>query len=113
MVPTCCDFILATGPIAIAISKKLCFSGMTGVLAPGMTVMVSWKLCPVPHWVWEGLEPESYSVHDGHKAWPQACLTALPLTQLPYILFLKLKIDYLFLFFYFFIILYFEEAIHF
>ena len=95
VVPTCCDFVLATGPMAIATSKKLCFSGMTGVLAPGMTVMVLWKLCPVPRWVWEGLEPESHSLHGGYKAWPQACLTFLPLTQFPYIFFFKVKIDYL------------------
>ena len=92
MVPTCYDFILATGPIAIATSKKLCFSGMTGVLAPGMTGMVSWKLCPIPHWVWEGLEPESYSMHGGHKAWPQACLTAIPLTNFLIFFSLNLKL---------------------
>ena len=77
-----CDFVVATGHIAMPTPAKLCFSGTTGLPTPGMAVIFLWKPYPFPRWVWESSEPGAHSVHGVHRAWPWVCLTSLPLFSL-------------------------------
>lgn len=60
------------GPWTMAMSTpaKLCLFRTTGLPVAGKAVVIRWKSCHFPHWVWESLEPGSFIVQGVYRAWP-------------------------------------------